>query len=232
MNFVLIAVLILLLFGILNGFRKGMIRAIFSTFIIFAALAVASYGAPHAAKLLKKTPIYTTIEKQVEQAVMAKVDTGAEQVTSQIDAINGLPFPDSIKKGLIDNNNSQIYEAMGINDFAAYVSDYISLMILNAIAFVLLFFAAFIILKIIEVCLDLVSKLPVLHGINKIGGALFGLLNGLMSIWFFCIVLTLFSSTSWGTEIFRQINDSALLSMIYNHNYFLAIVVNVGKMLF
>ena len=70
-----------------------------------------------------------------------------------------------------------------------------------------------------------------LHGLNKLGGFLFGVLNGLMTIWFFFIIITAFGGTSWGMEVFRQINDSIFLSFLYNNNYLMAIIVNIGKIL-
>ena len=121
---------------------------------------------------------------------------------------------------------------MGIDDFAAYISDYISMMILKAIAFVGIFILAFIILKIIEWCLEAAASLPVLHSLNRLGGLLFGAVNGLMTIWFFFIIVTIFASTQWGVEIFRQINESIILSFIYNNNYLLVIIMNITKMIF
>lgn len=230
-NIVLIAAVVILLFGMFNGLRKGLVRAVFSTFIIFASLAVAAFASPYAAKLLKTTPVYDGIHKQVTAVISQELETTADNVTEQIDAIHSLPFPESIKDSLIENNNGKIYEALGITDFAAYVADYITMMIVKAAAFVILFILAFIILKIIEVCLSAVVSLPVLNSLNKLGGFLFGAVNGLMTIWFFFIIITAFAGTSWGMEIFKQINGSALLSFLYNNNYLMAVIVNLGKML-
>lgn len=232
MNIVFIAAVCILVFGMLNGLRKGLIRTVFSTFIIFAALAIAAYGSSYAAKFLKTTPLYNTVHTQIEGVINNEIQAGTDEVTGQIDAINNLPFPESIKKGLIENNNSKIYEALGIDEFAAYIADYISMVIMKAIAFAALFFLAFIILKIIELCLSAVASLPVLNGLNRAGGFIFGLVNGLMTIWFFFIIITIFAGTSWGMEIFRQINDSVLLSFIYNNNYLMAIIINISKLVF
>ena len=232
MNIVFIIVICLLILAMLNGLRKGLIRTVFSTFIIFAALAVAAFGSSYAANFLQTTPLYNAVNQQVERVISSEIPDETAQVTEQIDAINNLPLPDGIKETLIENNNSKIYEAMGIDDFAAYISDYISMMILKAIAFVGIFILAFIILKIIEWCLEAAASLPVLHSLNRLGGLLFGAVNGLMTIWFFFIIVTIFASTQWGAEIFRQINESIILSFIYNNNYLLVIIMNITKMIF
>lgn len=86
-------------------------------------------------------------------------------------------------------------------------------------------------MKIVEVFLNAVVSLPVLNGLNKLGGILFGCVNGLMTIWFFFIIITVFAGTSWGVKVFEQINSSVLLSFLYNNNYLMAIIFNIGKLL-
>lgn len=230
-NIVWIAAVVILLFGMFNGLRKGFVRAVFSTFIIFASLAIAAFASPYGAKLLKTTPVYDAIKTQVATVVTPEIEVPEDTVAGQIEAIKKLPFPESIKEHLIENNNGKIYDTLGITDFVAYVADYIAMVIIKAIAFVTLFILAFIILKMIELCLNAVVSLPVLHSLNRFGGFLFGAVNGMMTIWFFFIILTAFAGTSWGIEVFKQINDSVLLSFLYNHNYLMAIIFNLGKLL-
>ena len=80
--------------------------------------------------------------------------------------------------------------------------------------------------------LDMLSRIPVVHGLNKAGGFVFGLLNGVVYLWIAFIIVTIFSTTSWGQYIFAQINDSVILSFIYNNNYLLVLLANMGKVLF
>ena len=80
--------------------------------------------------------------------------------------------------------------------------------------------------------LDMMSRIPVVNGLNKIGGFIFGLLNGVVYLWIACIIITIFSATAWGQYIFAQINDSVILSFIYNNNYLLELLANMGKVLF
>lgn len=80
--------------------------------------------------------------------------------------------------------------------------------------------------------MDLFSRIPVLNGLNKIGGFIFGLFNGAVYLWIACIIITIFAGTGWGQEIFAQINDSVILSYIYNNNYLLSFLANMGKVLF
>ena len=147
-----------------------------------------------------------------------------------IDQMDGMP--EFIRDLLKTNNNADMYEALGISEFSEYVSNYITCLILNAISLVVSFLVLYIILRIVGCMLDMMSRIPVVNGLNKIGGFIFGLLNGVVYLWIACIIITIFSATSWGQYIFAQINDSVILSFIYNNNYLLELLANMGKVLF
>lgn len=150
----------------------------------------------------------------------------------QIDTINNYPLPQSLKDALIENNNNQIYEALGVQQFNQYVASYMACLVLNSVSFLIVFIVAFTILKIIEAGLDLIAKLPVLHGMNVLGGILCGAVHGLIILWILCIAITVFAWTGPGQMISAQINENPLLSFLYDHNYLLSTLTNMGKMLF
>jgi len=232
MNIILLIVILILILSVLNGYRQGLIKAVFSMFIMVIALFLASQLMPVLGKALQKTPVYTVINQSIESTIVSTITVPTDKVTEQVDVINELPLPGFLQNALIENNNSQIYDALGINDFTAYISNYLTCLILNAISFIILLIAIFIILKIIGHALNLISKLPLLNGINKIGGIVLGLVNGLIMLWIACVIITIFAGTSWAQYIFQSINDSAVLRLIYNNNYFLVWIANMGRVLF
>ena len=64
--------------------------------------------------------------------------------------------------------------------------------------------------------LDLVAKLPGLNAVNKSGGAVSGLIIGYIIIQIVFLVITVFSGTGWGNSLMLQINESPLLTFLYN----------------
>lgn len=231
-NIVFILVVLFFIISMAIGYNRGFIKTFFATFSLAIAVFIAVQGSPYVGKILQRTPIYTGIAGQIEERLNVSGAQEASKVSQQIDAINQYDIPDALKEALIENNNSQIYEALGITRFSEYVAAYLTCLILNVIAFLILFIVVLILLKLIAASLDLISKLPVLHGINKIGGLIFGLVHGLVNLWIVCIILTLFASTSFGQAIFRQINENPFLGMIYNNNYLLVALSNMSKLLF
>jgi AAA+ ATPase superfamily predicted ATPase len=152
--------------------------------------------------------------------------------SKQIDYINHLPFPKAVKKALIENNNSDVYTAMAVDNFKDYISNSIARIIVNAAVFTVLMLISIIGLGVLCEILNIISKLPVVNGLNKTAGLFVGLLQGFIIIWIGCIVLTTFSGTKTGQDIFDIINQNQFLSMIYNNNYFLKFITNLGTTLF
>lgn len=52
-----------------------------------------------------------------------------------------------------------------------------------AILYILIFVALVILLRLAALAINLVLRLPVLSGVNTLGGALLGLLEGMMVVW-------------------------------------------------
>lgn len=95
----------------------------------------------------------------------------------------------------------------------------------KVLAFVIVFLVAFIILHFLCRTLDIISKLPVLNAFNKLAGLLAGIARGFITIWMWCIVLLIFSTSPLGQNIFLCINENEFLQAIYNSNLIYKIII-------
>ena len=141
--------------------------------------------------------------------------------------IENLNLPQNVKAAMIENNNHEVYELLGVNAFADYIGNYLADMILNSVGFVLLFAIVYLLIRLVVRWLDLIARLPILSGMNKIAGALLGGVQGLLFLWILCLVLTACSGTAWGMTLIRQVEASKWLSFLYEHNFLNAIVLGV-----
>lgn len=231
-NIVLIVTILILIVSALIGLGRGLIKSVFSTFALIVAVVLAIQIMPYGTKLLKTTPVYTSINSSIEKAIDDKLQVSAEGVSAQMAAIDQMDMPDYIKDLLKTNNNADMYKALGISQFSEYISNYITCLILNGISLLAAFLIIYIVLRIVGCMLDMMSRVPVINGLNRVGGLIFGLVNGAVFLWVACIVITVASTTQWGRYVFGQINDSVILSYIYNNNYLLTLLANMGKVLF
>lgn len=93
--------------------------------------------------------------------------------------------------------------------------------IFHAVIYIIVFMVIFIILRIVVAVTNLISRLPVIHQANKLGGLLVGLAEGLVLVWLLFAVITAFSNTTWAAQALVDIGESKLLSLLYNSNLIL-----------
>lgn len=141
--------------------------------------------------------------------------------------IEALNLPDQLKHALIENNNGEVYRTLGVELFRDYIGSYLTNMIVQIVVFLLLFLVVFILLHILVVGLDLVARLPILSGMNKIAGALLGGAEGLFFVWIACLIFTVLSGTEVGILIMKQIDRSPWLSFLYHNNLLAKLALGV-----
>ena len=124
----------------------------------------------------------------------------------------------------MENNNAEIYSILEVTGFDEYIGTYVAKTLTNIIAFVLAFIIIYLALKLILFSLDLIARLPVLHGINKTAGLLLGLAESLVFIWVFFLAITIFFTGKTGENLMGMVNDSLFLRFLYSNNYLLKII--------
>jgi uncharacterized membrane protein required for colicin V production len=85
-----------------------------------------------------------------------------------------------------------------------------------------------ILLRILLAALDILSHIPVIGGLNRLLGLLLGLLQALFFIWIFFLVLSMATATDWGLQLMSMVQESSLLSYLYNSNLFLQVVLSTA----
>ncbi len=86
-------------------------------------------------------------------------------------------------------------------------------------SYVLAFIIASIGLGVACSVLDIVAKLPVLKQINKTGGLLVGLVEGVLRVWVIFIVLDMFAATQWGNTLLVMVHSNEFVKMLYENNW-------------
>nr|WP_026892668.1 CvpA family protein [Lacrimispora aerotolerans] len=224
---------IYLLGMVLYGHYKGFIRLVVSMLAVILSLTIVRVALPTVTEFLKEnTKIQQTISESMKKSVgiqgeEAPGDISSDAPSVQRTIIEKLDLPQNMKNALIENNNSEMYQLLGVQAFTDYVGNYLANKILNSVGFVILFAVVYVAMKMIASWLNIIARLPIISGINKIAGALLGGIQGLVFLWLACILITAFSGTEWGLMLSRQIEASKWLSYLYNHNFLNLMVLGV-----
>ena len=171
-----------------------------------------------------------TSEDVVEEITDEAMKTDPTRV-QQVNIINKMNVPEFIKTALMDNNHDDARKSMGVNSFYEYISTYISYMIVNAIAFILAFAFLIIIFAIISIISAVIVRIPIIGGINRLGGMLFGFFEALFIVWICFVFVAIIPDTQIGNWFFSQIDDSKMLTIIQEKNVFMKVVTGLNNLL-
>lgn len=136
----------------------------------------------------------------------------------QQEAINAADMPDIFKELLTVNNNSEIYEELGVKSFAQYVGKFLAKLIINIVSYLGVFLIVTIILRAVIFALDIVAELPVLGLINRLAGGAIGLVGAAIIVWLLFVAVTLAYTTVIGKDIYQAIQGNVILKLLYDHN--------------
>ncbi len=134
---------------VLYGHHRGFIRLVVSIFAMILSLTVVRVSLPAVTTYLKEnTTLQQTVSQNIVKAAgLAQEQSSGEEISDKPSAQRNhdrkSEFTRTIKSALIENNNSEIYQMMGVQAFTDYVGNYLADTIINSAGFVLLFAAVY-----------------------------------------------------------------------------------------
>lgn len=213
----LIVVLIILIFARI-GYHRGLVRSLLTLGSSVISLIFSFIIAPAINIILKLTPIYTGINEWVSNKIMDISFSGGVQ--SQGKAIESITWlPSFITEKISANNNSVVYETLGVNNIVDYVSQYITNMIIGMlsllIAWVLL---KFVLVGVLGTMGRIVEKLPVVSTFNNGGGLIVGIAKGLLTVSIIGLIIPFLITNPQIAGIQEMIETSYLAKFLYENN--------------
>lgn len=136
----------------------------------------------------------------------------------QIAAIESADIPQVFKNILLTNNNSKIYDKLGVTSFASYVAKYMAQLVVNIVAFMLTLIVVTIVLRAVIFSLNVIADLPVFGFMNRLAGGVMGVIGVLIIVWAAFVIITVMYTTEIGREMFDMIQSNSILSVIYEYN--------------
>ncbi len=228
-NWLAVAISALFLVFIFNGWHKGFLKIIISfagTIVILIAVAVLS---PKVSRYVtENTEIYERTRYKVISVFLEKLSDEKEKKLSGDDGIlnkgkdrflDDLNIPEIMKSDLIEKNASEMYQALLTTVFRDYISVYITKLIINAGSFVGVYIALSVLLWLIVKSSDIISKIPVIKGLNKLLGGLTGAAQALIIVWIFFLVIIMFLGNEIGGKLLKDVQASEFLTYLFNNNY-------------
>lgn len=233
-NKLLIVVGVIFLISVIVGMVRGFVKIVASFVATLAIILVVTLATPFVSSaIMKFTPIEDVVQKKCAEIILTNQNENTEQESvpeeaaqeytreEQINLLENAKLPELFRQMLLENNNGEIYQALGVTTFTDYVGSYLAKLLSNIIAFLLTLIVVTIIVRTILYMLGIISDLPVIGGINRLAGGVLGLGSGLVIVWIVLIAITLMYDTSLGKMCFEDIENSKFLTFLYDHNILL-----------
>ena len=248
MNWLLVGVLFTLIFCTIKGYQKGFIRVAFSLVSFFLVIAFVVWAEPYISSYLEKnTEISETIQQKCEEQLRISAQNNTEQQdlvqqgeegqnsdqqmaenqNAQAESLKvaGIILPKALEQPLVAQGigaADQILESSGVY---AEIAKTLAHFIISGISFFLAFIVAVILVRAISGILNLVSHLPIIHGVNKMLGIAAGFVQGIFYVWLFFYLIAICCTSSFGMLMNRYIDQSSFLTYLYQNNLLLQILM-------
>lgn len=253
MYYITFCVIAILIICALLGLKRGLFKTLFGLIAVVLSIGVTYVASPYiSAYIVEHTEIdeyienriYTKIESQLQKRVAESlqssgVTTDLSKLTqeetshllsveidraTQVQLIDEMDIPESIKTAFIENNNKSTYETLGTGTFYKYISEYTGRLILNAIVLVGTFVILRSILALIGLIINkIIGGTPILSGLNRMAGMVLGLLIGCAMIWVFMII----AGFAFGASYDSMIAGNPVLEFIDSHNLITTIITKL-----
>lgn len=201
----LIIIAIVLLF-IFLGYKKGLTGSLIKllSFIIAIVVAFVLYK-PVANAVIENTVIDDNIRTTLRATL------GVEDKTENTE--------ENVPSTIMDNINKEIENAT--DEVKANVIDQTTITIVNIGSGIVIFLAVRVILVLISLFAKILTDLPVIKQVDKLGGLAYGAIEGIVIVYAVLAVISLTSVIWANNAVVTAIAKSSLGEMLYNNNIIL-----------
>lgn len=199
-------ILICLIIGYIRGLTGSLIKII--SFVLSLVIAFVLF-VPISNLIIDNTNIDENLEHSIREMIIQDNESEEQNMPSEITEYIGKQVDqaaDSAKEAIVDSTARDV-----------------SLTIVKAGTWFALFIVARILLILLRFVTSLIAKLPVIKQFDKLGGIIYGLLEGLIIVYILLAIISFISPMLDGTLV-NDINESYIGSMMYNSNLLLKII--------
>lgn len=202
-DLIIIAVVLLFIF---LGYKKGLTGSLIKllSFIIAIVVAFVLYK-PVANAVIENTVIDDNIRTTLRATL------GVEDKTENTE--------ENVPSTIMDNINKEIENAT--DEVKANVIDQTTITIVNIGSGIVIFLAVRVILVLISLFAKILTDLPVIKQVDKLGGLAYGAIEGIVIVYAVLAVISLTSVIWANNAVVTAISKSSLGEMLYNNNIIL-----------
>lgn len=212
-NFLLVIFGILLLFCIVRGARKGMLRILFGMVAWIALIIFVNYCSPVVADLIKNNSgVSTQLETVIDSNLHTKYEKSEEEKAgSGEEAILSI-LPEKIRTDIENTVHSSI------DNLIKVVAEELAFVAIKGIATVLVIAIGILLIVILDKLLKGLGFIPGIRDVNKFFGIVAGAFEGILIIWIIMYIADCFPTSEFGRYVLSNSQADQILIFVYKNN--------------
>jgi len=189
-----IIVFVFVLFFVYRGYKSGLIRALYGLTSYFISILMSILLYPHVSAFIEGNPeVYAVVSE-----IAGKL---------------------SVSELMESNKTWGIF----FNAADAAVNGAVTKFLINVISFVMVLIISRLILGVISKMINIIAKLPIVSTLNRLGGAVFGGIKGVLILYIICLVVLIFPEIGNG-KVAENIASSQIANKFYTENLIVDII--------
>ena len=227
MNYIDLIVIAVLGISVMMYAKRGLILAAFDLVSWVIALMLTYTLYPIVSRMLLNTAVYTSIRETISSRL--NMSEGVQDLTiwAQNEIITSLPIPQFLQDMILQHNNPAIYQMLDVSSLEEFIASYIANIAINIMACIIVLILVLIGLRFIASTLNIISKLPIINSMNKIGGAVVGIFIGTIFIWIIFLGVSLLALHENHYAILLAVDESGIGSWFYQNNVILNFILTI-----
>lgn len=205
-----VVIVAILLICIIMGYVKGLTGALIKILSFVLSLVIAFIlFVPISNLIIEQTNIDESLEQSIREMIIGNEQGDKDNMPTAITDYIGKQVEnaaDSAKEMVADNTAKEV-----------------SITIVKAGTWIILFIIARILLIFLRFITSLIARLPVIKQFDKLGGIIYGILEGLIIVYVLLAIISFVSPMTNGT-VANAIESSYIGSIMYNNNLLLTII--------
>lgn len=203
-------ILVISAFCIFLGYQRGLAKCAIKILSFVIALAISFMFYKPVGNIIKKN---TEIDDSIKGAITQIIENDTEE-DGQIKEESNLP------QSMVDHINNEIKTNVNKTKEAVVTTaaEDISNTAINVISWIGIFIVVRLLLLILTLVFSVLTELPVLKQVDKIGGIIYGVLQAAIILFVIFTIISFISPMIEQTGIISMINKSFIGSVLYNYN--------------
>ena len=188
-----VIIVVIILLSTFLAYRKGLITLSIQlvAFIIAIVLTLLLYK-PISNVIINVTGIDEAIQNSILEEANDIMTNGEEASNQVVEVIQNNMLPQTARN--------------------------ISINIIEGVVILVLYIVIRVALKFVTVIANLVSKLPILNQLNKLGGIIYGILRGILIVYIVLLLVNLSGEIEPQNQVYTAVEDSYIGKMMNENN--------------